>query len=148
MTHLILKTGDLFTTHSRGIGHGVNVDGMMGAGIAVVFRKRFPAMYGAYAAACMTGALEPGGVFIWEEPNAGFIYNIASQDRPGANAHLGWLDTGVREALAHADEHGITSISLPRIGCGIGGLDWEAAQLVLANAAKLYSCDIEVWTQE
>lgn len=148
MTQLILQTGDLFSTQARALGHGVNVDGMMGAGIAVAFRKRFPDMYGAYAARCMQNLLAPGQTMEWEVPGIGFVYNIASQDRPGANASLEWLDSGIREALAHADENNIKTIALPRIGCGIGGLDWDDVQTVLRAAAESYQCDIEVWSLE
>lgn len=146
MTNLIHKTGDLFTTHARGIGHGVNIDGVMGHGIAVAFKDRFPQMHGEYVVRCYAGQLLPGTVFIYEAMPGYFIYNIASQDRPGKNARYEWLAAGVRSALKHADDNGLPSIALPRIGSGIGGLDQAQVEEILTSVVAEYKADLELWT--
>ncbi|WAC50452.1 macro domain-containing protein [Frigoribacterium sp. SL97] len=147
MTKLILKTGDLFSSTAAGIGHGVNTTGVMGAGIAPLFKARHPEMYREYRIACQTGGLVAGETMIWAAPTPGpVIYNIASQDRPGAHARLEWLESGVRGALRDADMRGVEVIALPRIGCGIGGLDWVDVEPLLAKLAAETTCDLEVWT--
>jgi O-acetyl-ADP-ribose deacetylase (regulator of RNase III) len=118
--------GDLFTSDAPAIGHGVNCRGVMGAGIAVAFREKYPAMYRHYRKMCDAGELQPGGIFAWSaRPDEGpWVYNIASQDEPGANATYEWLDQGLRSAVANMVAWGQDRIAIPRIGCGIGGLDW------------------------
>lgn len=81
MTKLIHKEGDIFTSTAQALGHGVNVCGLMGAGIALQFRKRFPDMYLEYQKHCLSGALNPGDYFVWTLPDGRQIYNLASQDR-------------------------------------------------------------------
>lgn len=145
MTGIIHCQGDLFTTTARAIAHGVNVDGRMGAGIALPIRNKFPKMFSEYRLYCVTDVLQPGHTHTWTDGQT-VIYNCASQDRPGPYASLDWLDTSVREALTDADTRGIERIAMPRIGCGIGGLHWEDVEPLLFAAAADHRCDLEVWT--
>lgn len=150
MTKLIHQEGDIFYTTARGIGHGINVDGAMASGIAVQFRDRFRSMHNQYRELCRVGAIEPGSIFAYEAGEhygrALYVYNIASQDRPGRNARLEWIESGVREALAHAASVGIDRIALPRIGSGIGGLNQDEVEAILDRLAKESPVDIELWT--
>lgn len=121
-------TGDLFTTPDLdALAHGVNCAGAMGAGIARGFRRRWPAMYRDYRAECDASRLRPGYLFAWRGDGVPhWIYNLATQDRPGARAShefvMAALIRMVRFAATKRDP--IRRIGLPRIGCGIGGLDW------------------------
>lgn len=148
MTCLVERPGSLFDSDAGAIGHGVNVAGVMGAGIAVHFRRRWPSMYQEYRSRCHSNLLRPGGVYA----ATGFAgtparFNIASQDRPGRHARLDWLASGVEKSVAVALEMGdIDTLALPRIGCGIGGLDWIDVRAVLERIAAASPLDIEVWT--
>lgn len=146
MTNLIHKTGDIFSTEAHGIGHGVNLHGIMGSGIAVQFRERFADMHKAYQIVCANKQMNPGQAMIWLVKDDYFVYNIASQQAPGANARLDWLESGVKAALEHAEEVGIESIALPRIGSGVGGLDQDDVEAVLLRLAEESPVDIELWT--
>ena len=131
------RTGDLFTQPDlRALGHGVNCHGVMGSGIAPLFRKRSEAMYEAYRTECNTGRLTLGGVFVWVNPDGTVVYNMASQDKPGRNATLAAVESSLNEALAHAETTGVTAIGIPRIGAGIGGLNWDDVKDVIENAAE------------
>lgn len=148
MTKLIHMTGDIFTSTAPAIGHGVNVDGVMGHGIAVEFRNRFDHMHTLYREKCANGELLPGQVYIYQysgHPER-YVYNIASQDRPGRNARYDWLISGTVRALEHAQSRGLDRIALPRIGSGIGGLYLPTVQDILETLATFYEPDIELWT--
>lgn len=146
MANLIHKTGDIFTSHAKGIGHGVNIDGVMGSGIAVQFKARFPDMYEQYRVLCKQHALQAGTSFVYEAKPGLFVYNIASQDRPGPSASYEWLQNGVQSALIHASRNGIKAIALPRIGSGIGGLDERQVEFILNRLTLAGPVDIELWT--
>lgn len=147
MSKLILKTGDVFTSTAPALAHGVNVDGLMTGGIAPYFRDKFPVMHDQYLRHCESGDLQAGGFFYWPAGIDGdkHVFNLASQDRPGPSARLEWLHTALDGALAQADEEGIETIAMPRIGCGVGGLDWVDVEPVIAGLAAKYSCNVEVW---
>lgn len=146
MTTLIERHGDLFTSDAPGLAHGCNTEGRMGAGIAAQFRARHPEMYRHYADLCRAGDLIPGEVFMWVPNDGPVIFNLASQDDPGPHARLEWVDRSVRYALYEADAKGIERIALPRVGCGIGGLDWADVKRVLKKATADFDCDLEVWS--
>ncbi len=149
MTKLIHKTGDIFTTTARAVGHGVNTQGLMGAGIARTFRKLYPTMYMAYHNVCNDGRLVGGQVFPWKETSLDgdtFILNIASQEKPGSNASYDFLVSGVKIALEWCDTWGLDTLALPRIGSGIGGLDEKVVEAILTALAENSPVDIELWT--
>ncbi|PPF24273.1 hypothetical protein C5C45_00465 [Rathayibacter rathayi] len=151
MTPLEHHTGDLLTTTAPAIAHGVNTVGVMGAGIAVQFARRHSVMKDAYAPACQNDALNPGDVFAWKVAGANskhdVIYILASQDLPGLHSRLGWLESSLDYAVSHAETAGIDRIALPRSGRGIGGLDQDEAEQVMARVAATSSTvTLEVWT--
>lgn len=139
------RSGDLFDTELTHLGHGVNVVGVMGAGIAVSFRERYPEMYEDYQEACRENRIQPGSVFPYSE-GGDRIYNIASQDKPGAHARLEWLRSGLDAALAVVAEYGGEGIAIPRIGCGIGGLDWDNVLPIIEELSDKHDVTVEVWT--
>lgn len=150
MSKLTEHEGDLFSSGAEAIGHGVNVYGQMGAGIAHEFRKRYPEMYEAYRQECYARRLLGGGMFPWaltdETDPPAAILNIASQEHPGPNAKMSFLIDGVTKALAYCAEHNILTLALPRIGCGIGSLDWDEVKPALEELATNSPVDIEVWS--
>lgn len=103
------------------LGHGVNCKGKMGSGIAVPFRQKYPEMYERYAALCAAQILLPGQVFPWAT-DTHYVFNIASQYEPGADAHIDYLESGLLYCRFFMRHHGLTHLGLPRIGAGIGGL--------------------------
>jgi O-acetyl-ADP-ribose deacetylase (regulator of RNase III) len=163
---LIHKTGNLFDSDADALAHGVNTKGLMGAGIAVEFKHRYPNMYTAYKVACKEGEIKPGILWVWdqqislriqgclrkpskapkpEQPR--WIYNIASQDNPGPHARLVWFESALLYSIAHAKEYGVKKIAMPRIGCGIGGLRWDDVLDIIEYYAGETDVDLEVWSQ-
>lgn len=141
---MIERTGSLFDTEAPAIGHGVNCAGVMGAGIAVLFKRTWPAMFEEYRHACMSSKLTPGGLLPYRDGRGRVIYNLASQDRPGPHASLDLVRQSVADMIQHATAHGITRIALPRIGCGIGGLDWPDVKAILCSAETDF-VEFEIW---
>jgi O-acetyl-ADP-ribose deacetylase (regulator of RNase III) len=140
--------GDLFESDTGAIGHGVNTKGVMGSGIAVPFRNMFPDMFKIYKDRCKDGSLKPGGCFPYVSDTGLWVYNIASQDEPGPNARWEWLASGAAAALLHASAWNIfegkdsKEIAIPRIGCGIGGLEWKTVASVLEQVERKSGTDI------
>ncbi len=108
--------GDLFANEygAHALAHGCNCQGSMGAGIAVEFRRRWPAMYDAYRSECRSGRLQPGGIFVYQAADR-LIVNLATQRGVGRGAaRLKW----VRQATRAAAQLSVAGLALPRIGAG------------------------------
>lgn len=143
---LVIRSGSLFDSSLTSLGQGVNIRGVMGAGIAVEFRRRFPQMYEHYREVCRLGALDPGYVHRFRE-NGINIYNIASQDEPGRHARVRWLRSGLERSLEIVADNGESGLAIPRIGCGIGGLEWDEVEEVIDEVADDFGVKVEVWVQ-
>lgn len=142
---MIKRLGDMFTTDAGAIGHGVNCKGVMGAGVAKIVKDKFPRNYDAYKTACDLEFLRPGETFVHYE-NDTLIFNMASQENPGADAQYLWVLQSAIEAAQVATQRGLKKIAIPQIGCGIGGLVWEPVEHILISVELSFSdFEFEVW---
>jgi O-acetyl-ADP-ribose deacetylase (regulator of RNase III) len=123
--------GDLFQTPGiRAYAHGCNCAGAMDAGVAVAFKKRWPRMFEDYAARCADGRFHLGDVIVWNEGEE-VVYTLAIQEHWKKKAKLPALARALRRAVALAEHAGVERIGLPRIGTGLGGLEWPRVKRVL-----------------
>jgi len=124
---IVERTGDLLSSDCPGLGHSVNTLGSMGAGIAVEFRRRWPAMAEANRQDCRAGQLQPGGIFVNQAADR-LLVNLATQRGVGRGAaRLAW----VRQAARATAQLPVAGLALPRIGAGLGGLRWADVRAVL-----------------
>jgi O-acetyl-ADP-ribose deacetylase (regulator of RNase III) len=151
---MIERKGDIFTTDAGYIGHGVNVHGVMGAGIAKQFRQVFGEdYYEEYREDCR-GVLVPGEYTYWRaelNKQPVIVLNLASQGAPGANAKYPWLFSSLyRAALFSCGPNRMrtygNTIAIPEIGCGIGGLQWSKVKKVIETVEFIVpEIEFEVW---
>ena len=129
------RVGDLFADKELpSLAHGCNCAGSMGRGIAVEFRRRWPAMYDAYRKECNEGRFRPGDVFAWSAGDK-TIFNLATQPVPRPSARLEYIDLSLRKAVRIAESRSIAVIGMPRIGAGYGGLEWPNVRDIIEAIA-------------
>lgn len=130
--------GDLFVNRvgAEALGHGCNCAGSMGAGVAVGFKERYPAMYEEYRRRCKTDppGFVMGDVFLWREAGKPAVFNLGTQPRPGRGATYPAVETALRAMREAADTAGIRSIAVPRIAAGYGGLSWKKVKALIDAA--------------
>lgn len=149
VTHI---NGDVFGTEREIIGHGVNIRGVMGAGIAVSVKRFFPDVFDPYRQACFAGTLVPGETLMVQctdarnPSNSKWIANMASQDNPGPHARLEWFRSSLESTMRFAQSNGFSGIAIPHIGAGIGGLDLTDVFEVIDEVAENFpSVDVDVY---
>lgn len=136
-------TGDLFELDLPAIAHGCNTGGSMAGGIAREVKRRWPDCYAEYARLCREGHFPLGGFHAWEGEGL-VVYNLATQVRPGADARLEAIREAVTGALADAEARAVSRLGVPRIGAGIGGLDWADVRGVLREVADRSTVELVV----
>jgi O-acetyl-ADP-ribose deacetylase (regulator of RNase III) len=132
-----LKRGDLLKAESEAIVNTVNCVGVMGKGIALQFKQRWPENFKAYEAACKRKELSPGKMFIhdlgeWATPR--FIVNFPTKVHWRGDSKVEYIEVGLRDLVDQVKRLRIGSISIPPLGCGNGGLDWSVVRGLIVDA--------------
>ncbi len=116
--------GDIFQSSARVLVNPVNTAGVMGKGLALAFKKRYPAMFEAYRTLCETGQFQVGDLWLYKAPDK-WILNFPTKRHWREKSTLAIIETGLQKFVAIYAETGIESVAFPMLGSGLGGLDWE-----------------------
>jgi O-acetyl-ADP-ribose deacetylase (regulator of RNase III) len=122
-----LTRGDMLRADAEALVNAVNCVGVMGRGIALQFKHAFPANFTAYAAACKRGEVQPGRMLVIETgqlTNPRLIVNFPTKRHWKDKSRVEDIDAGLEALIADVQRLRITSIAVPPLGCGLGGLDW------------------------
>ena len=141
-------TGDLLKADREALVNSVNSVGVMGRGVALAFKRRFPANFKAYKAACDWGEVEPGRMFVFEtdELMPRYVINFPTKRHWRARSRLADIKAGLTALVAEIEQRRIRSIALPPLGCGLGGLEWsEVKPLIHTALAPLAGVDTVVF---
>jgi len=109
----------------------VNCVGVMGRGIALQFKKQFPDNFKAYEAACKRGEVVPGNMFVFAMNcfvNSKYIINFPTKRRWRGASRIEDIESGLADLVDAIRKNNITSIAVPPLGAGLGGLDWRAVK--------------------
>ncbi|MEG1070531.1 MAG: macro domain-containing protein [Akkermansia sp.] len=142
-------TGNLFDTSADALVNTVNCVGVMGRGIALQFKKSYPDNFKEYAKACKAGEVIPGKMFVHSTDrltSPSFIINFPTKRHWKEASRLEDIETGLKDLVSVIQKNGITSIAIPPLGCGLGGLDWTIVKARIEEALKdLTNVDIIVY---
>jgi predicted NAD-dependent protein-ADP-ribosyltransferase YbiA (DUF1768 family)/O-acetyl-ADP-ribose deacetylase (regulator of RNase III) len=101
---------------------------VMGKGVALEFKSRFPSILKPYGDAIKSGELTPGRALLFDLPDGRKWAALATKDHFKDASQLEWVDKGLKELGEKVRAAGLTSIALPPPGCGNGGLDWKVVE--------------------
>lgn len=141
--------GNLLEARVDAMLNTVNTVGIMGKGIALMFKERFPENFKAYAAACKAGNVRVGEMFVTagaELDGPRWIINFPTKKQWFQPTKLEWVRSGLVALKTVIREKQIKSIALPPLGCGNGGLDWAVVRPIIENAlAELKDVEVVVY---
>jgi len=135
---ITLARGDLLKQYDvDAIVNTVNCVGVMGKGIALQFRNKWPENFRRYEAACKAKQVRPGRMFVFDsgalvKPN--FIINFPTKDHWRGASRIEYIRDGLVDLVAQIRQFGIRSIAIPPLGCGNGGLDWAEVRPLIESA--------------
>lgn len=129
--------GNLLDARTDALVNTVNTVGVMGKGIALMFKEAFPANFRAYEAACKDKEVRVGHMFVTENPafeGPRWIINFPTMKHWRQPSKMEWILEGLRDLKRVIAEHDIRSIALPPLGAGNGGLDWHEVRPEIEHA--------------
>jgi O-acetyl-ADP-ribose deacetylase (regulator of RNase III) len=133
-----IEQGNIFNLQDiSNFAHGCNCAGAMGKGIALQFKDKFPKMYIEYKKLCKEGLFSLGDVFTYNYDN-GTVFNLGTQTTWKTKADINAVESSLIKMLSYAQQNNIFKIALPKIGAGLGGLNWDDVKFVLDKVAKDY----------
>jgi O-acetyl-ADP-ribose deacetylase (regulator of RNase III) len=142
-------TGNLLDADVDAIVNTVNTVGVMGKGIALMFKEKFPENFKAYAAACKAGQVQVGRMFITESAELTgprWIVNFPTKRHWRNPSKLAWVTDGLADLRREIVARGIRSVAIPPLGSGNGGLDWsDVRPAIEAALGDLPDVDVLVY---
>ena len=129
--------GNLIDSKAEALVNTVNTVGVMGKGIALMFKEAFPDNFKAYEAACKRGDVKLGHMFVTERRNMfgpRLIINFPTKGNWRFPSRIEWIEAGLQNLKRVIAENGIRSIAIPALGAGNGGLDWSNVRSKIENA--------------
>jgi O-acetyl-ADP-ribose deacetylase (regulator of RNase III) len=145
-----LVTGNLFDSDAEALVNTVNCVGVMGRGIALQFKGRYPDNFKAYELACRQKKVIPGKMFIFEMDkivNPRYIINFPTKRHWRGASRIEDIEAGLVDLAEVIVKRRIASIALPPLGSGLGGLEWGIIRDRIEDALKsLTDVNIEVYT--
>ena len=129
--------GNLLEADVEAVVNTVNTVGVMGKGVALMFKERFPANFKAYAAACKAGTVEVGRMFVTasnELQGPRWVINFPTKKHWRQPSKIEWIRSGLADLKELIREKAIHSIAIPPLGCGNGGLDWDVVRPMIEQA--------------
>ena len=134
--------GDMFESDAQTLVNAVNCVGAMGKGVAQEFKRRFPALFDDYKARCDRNLVRVGEPYLYEDLLGTSVLNFPTKDHWRSPSRLADVERGLDYLASRLDQWGITSLAMPSLGCGNGGLDWaEVGPLIYG---KLIDSNVDV----
>ena len=137
--------GDLFASKAQTLVNTVNCVGVMGKGIALEFKKRFPDMFKDYEARCKRGEVRLGKPYLYKSLAHQWILNFPTKEHWRSLARLEDIVRGLEYLIAHYERWQITSLAVPPLGCGQGQLEWGVVGPTLYRYLSRMDIPIEIY---
>jgi O-acetyl-ADP-ribose deacetylase (regulator of RNase III) len=147
--NVLIVEGSVLESKAQTLVNTVNCVGIMGKGLALAFKKRYPEMYRDYVNRCARGEVKLGQPYVYRPADDLFakspvqwILLFPTKDHWRSKSKITDITAGLDYLSAHYVEWGITDLAIPPLGCGLGGLTWSEVKPILV--ASLEKLDIRV----
>lgn len=136
--------GNIFNSPAQVIVNPVNTVGVMGKGIALEFKNRYPIMFEKYKTACEKHMLTIGRLMLVSAPDH-LLLLFPTKESWRYPSKLSYIELGLKRFCDYYAQRGITSIAFPKIGCGNGELDWEEVKPLMERYLKDLPIDVYIY---
>lgn len=140
-----ILVGDILKSKAQTIINTVNCVGVMGKGIALEFKKRFPQMYEDYIARCEHKEVRLGEPYFFQSLIQPQIINFPTKEHWKSLSRIEDIEKGLQHLVANYKAWGITSLAIPPLGCGNGQLEWRMVGPLIYKYLKQMDIPVEMY---
>ena len=144
MTNPLVITGNIFTSKCQTIVNTINCSGVMGAGIALECRFRFPEMFTQYVKHCESNRIDVGLLWIYKSPTR-WILNFPTKKHWRMPSREEYLHAGLKKFMDTYEAKGIESIAFPVLGAQHGGLDTSTSLDLMQSYLSECNVPVEIY---
>lgn len=139
------RIGDIFESKAQTLVNTVNTVGVMGKGIALEFKKRFPDMFEDYVRRVREGKVRLGEPYLYTRAEPPWILNFPTKGHWRELSRLSDIVKGLEYLERHYEAWGIESLAVPPLGCGQGGLEWKVVGPTLYSYLKRFKIPVTLF---
>jgi O-acetyl-ADP-ribose deacetylase (regulator of RNase III) len=138
--------GDILKSNAEVLVNSVNLQGVMGKGVALAFKKAFPQNYKEYVKACKEKVIDIGKVFVTQTNllSPRYIVNIPTKDHWRNPSKLEYIEAGLKDLIRWISLSNINSIAIPPLGSGQGRLNWQSVKSLMLKYVGALPATIDV----
>lgn len=148
---ITIKKGNFFDFDADLRVNTVNCYGVMGAGVALQFKNLYPEMFVEYKKLCTNKTLKPGNLHIWKSQNIfnkTIIINFPTKDHWKAPSEYEYIEKGLKALVSYLITIEPITITLPALGCGHAGLNWDIVKPMIYENLKHLNHNILLFETE
>lgn len=138
------ETGDILQSSAICLVNTVNCEGFMGKGIAYQFKEKYPENNKNYVTACKSGKFSVGEILFFVE-NEKLIANFPTKNKWREKSQYSYIETGLKALKKGLIENKISSVAIPPLGCGNGGLDWNEVKKMITETFQNLPIDVIIY---
>ncbi len=139
-------SGDILLSKAHAIVHGVGVNDPMDKGLALQLSRKYPGLQRDFDCWCYQHATKPGEAWLWSSEHNVHIVNLITHENLVVHEHYHTKATynNIRHALDALVKlittKKLTSIAIPKLGTGLGDLEWDDVWLLIEK----HLADVEI----
>ncbi len=138
--------GDIFTSNADAFINTVNCVGVMGKGLALEVKKRYPDCFLQYKNACAQGLVKTGKMHVYADESGKYIINFPTKNHWRYNSQMSYIEEGLVDLCTVIKDLKLKSIAIPALGCSNGGLNWSDVKPVIIK--HLAHLDVNIFVYE
>ncbi len=142
---ITIVKGDLLRSNMQTLVNTVNCVGVMGKGIALAFKRQFPAMFSDYKRRCQQKQVALGKPYSYCYSGTRIIINFPTKGHWKANSNAADVEEGLKFLVANYKKWGITSMAIPPLGCGNGNLEWDDILPLMRKYLEQMDIPVEIY---
>lgn len=142
---VFIRNGNIFLTEQRILTVPVNLEGVMGKGLARDVKRLYQDVFEEYHEACRRKRITEGTPYLFKrDPTRWFLF-FPTKRNWRQRSKIEDIKSGLQWIMTYQQDLKIHSLALPALGCGLGGLKWTDVKPLILEELKHFEGVVEIY---